>query len=130
MAYRQPAVNGELVETVIRTASGPIILAGSKLFFQRFAADLVALVGTVEAPLVPKPAGRGRPPLLKTGAKRVRCTAARLVAIQAAAAEVAAGRLSHKAAAASLALTRSGFTSWLHRLDEARRLGRPIVAVG
>jgi hypothetical protein len=130
MAYRQPAVNGELVETVIRTSSGPILLAGSKLFFRRFAADLAALVGSVEEPLLPKPAGRGRPPLLKTGAKRYRCTPARLAAIMAVADEVEAGRLSHKAAAASLALTRSGFTSWLHRLDEARRLGRPIVAVG
>lgn len=127
MAYRQPAVNGELVETIIRTASGPIILAGSKLFFQRFAADLVALVGTPEAPVKPKP---GRPSAMKGGDKRVRVTAARLAAIEIACAHVAAGKVTHREAAASLGLTRSALTSWVFRLEEARRLGRPIFAIG
>ena len=127
MAYRPPVVNGELVEVTIRTSTSLTVLAGSKDFFRHFAADLARLVGT---PAAPAKAKLGRPAALKSTVARVRVTAARLAAIEIAFAQVAAGRLSHKAAAASLSLTRSGFTSWYHRLEEAARLGRPILAIG
>jgi len=128
MAYRQPTVNGELLETVIRTASGPLILAGSKDFFRRFSADVVALVGTPTAP--PPPGHAGRKLGQKSKVSRARVTPERLAAIQRAVAEVAAGHCSQVTAATALCLTRSAFTSWVHRLEENKRLGRPTIATG
>lgn len=110
MAYRQPAVNGELVETVIRTSSGPVILAGSKLFFRRFAADLAALIGT---PALPSSApvrsgGMGRPRGVGQS-----LTPERRAAILAQVAACNAGTITRKNAAALLGLTAPAFTGWL-----------------
>jgi hypothetical protein len=112
MAYRQPTVNGELMEVVIRTAAGPILLAGSRDFFRRLAADVSSLIGTPALPYAPPARGEGAGRPRGTGqCLTPDARAAILVQIRA----VQAGTLTRKQAAAALGITLPAFTGWLRQ---------------